>query len=232
MLSRIKHSFDEYIIKARVIPALIAFSPILLIPLIFVDATQSKILTIIGEALLLIPLLTLLSGIMQAAGNKYQQKIIRVWDGLPSTRYLREQDQTLGIEVKRNIYKLIKKTFDISIDGKNDNEIIGVFDRMKAYLRDREPKALYQRHNINYGFYRNLSGTRWYSLVGAFTVVFGYWVLSQCGIIKPELGDMLVLGAILFLQLLPLSAPYLCKINAEHYAREALHLFAFWLRRK
>lgn len=226
MTEQLSNYFDEYTIKARVIPALVAFFPILIFPLLLTNHNYLNFsLTALAEMIILIPLLTLLAGIMQAAGNKYQEKLIKKWNGLPSTRYLRANDPTFGQEIKQELYKKIEKVFSVSIAGKNDNEINSVFDRIKSFLRKHSPQGLYQQHNISYGFYRNLAGMRWYSLSAVIIVAVVYLMLVKVNVTEIQQADYYILFLMILFQLFSLFSPYLCKINAEHYARESLNSF-------
>jgi hypothetical protein len=182
---------DSYEIRARIAPTIVVFSPFaLLIILIWPEVFPSFNL-IIGEVALLLFLIYALSYVVKFYGNGVESSLWVEWDGAPSTRFLRWRDVTFNDEFKEKIHGLLKSNFQCSLFSKNDEgkspvnadiQISAAFLQVKAFLRKNDSEGLWQKHNAEYGFNRNLIGSRtlWLFFSTIATIVFLFlWTKSN-----------------------------------------------------
>lgn len=163
-----RFSFDEYELKARAAPGLIVALPVLADILLVVPVVANwqmfTTTSVVGLALIYA-----LGRIAQARGEAIEKKLWASWDGAPSTRFLRHRDSTFGKELKDSIRQAVERQLTAklpSIEEETDNPqradqtSFDVFRRVRQFLRQRDPQGLWHRHNIEYGFFRNLLGCR------------------------------------------------------------------------
>jgi hypothetical protein len=218
--------FDEYEIKARLIPAIIAFLPFIFLGLALPKESLSKLLLLAGEAVLLVALCKTIMGMVQTAGNKYQEKIIKEWNGLPATRYLRQSDKKYSLDFKNSMAKKVKSVLEINLDIENDQSIDTAISAIKTYLHNHDENKKWQIYNIDYGFHRNLSGLRTWMILSHITVGLIYAGMAYFKILEPS-AEMITLWLIILALyiLIALTSPKSCKTNAEHYAEKAIMTF-------
>jgi hypothetical protein len=160
--------FDPYEIRARIFPSILVLSPmvILLFSIIPLSDVIWKILIELGIFLILV---YGFSYPVRLLGVKYQDDIWKI-TGAPSTIILRWNDATFGLELKQQLYSAITKEYSIDIPKSDEQEkspnqfdkiIADVFSRVRSDLRkmDKE-KNLWSSQNAEYGFARNLIGSR------------------------------------------------------------------------
>ncbi len=128
---------------------------------------------------------------MRALGNRAQNKIWLQWGGPPSTRFMRHRDSFFGENLKVLIHKYVVAEIAVPFlsadeEARNpelaDKQIQDVFKRVREYLRAKDASGLWQTHNIEYGFYRNLLGCRLlWSIVALGAVIFAVLVPLKIG---------------------------------------------------
>ena len=169
--------FDEYSLKARIWPAFIVCSPIL----IFCPLAISRFLNVTQVAILGMALIALMSEIVRHCGIRAEKGLLNEWGGMPSTKILRWSDQQLSKEYKHKIHQLVKKKLGTSLSSEqeeeidpkdSDKKITEAFLTLRNRLRDAKKGSVFQ-DNINYGFSRNLFGSRWiWFSCSFFSVIF------------------------------------------------------------
>lgn len=160
---------DEYEIKARVAPGLILAFPIL------VDAAVaapvlSNLPIFAASGLCGFALIYGMSHVVRAMGDAIESNIWSKWGGPPSTRFIRHSDGKFGAELKESVNTaLVKKHLSSGLLDSNeeannpggaDQAISDAFLQVREFLRKRDPKGMWFKHNIDYGFCRNLLGCR------------------------------------------------------------------------
>src|SRR5262249_38321208 len=114
-----------------------------------------------------------------------------------STRFMRHRDTFFGENLKSLLHQAVGRSFSVQIptseeEANNpkraDKAIEDVFRQVREYLRNKDPQGLWHSHNIEYGFSRNLLGSRFLwvaiaSLGAAFAIVFG--IKTGAGPINP-----------------------------------------------
>ncbi|MFC1514491.1 hypothetical protein ACFL5X_01145 [Candidatus Omnitrophota bacterium] len=157
------NAFDSYERVARLYPSLIVSIPVIItcsaISTLF-DA--SSVLKIGVNSPIVTATLVLLSNIVRHFGREIEPKLWNSWGGPPSTRFLRKSDTHFAEETKLRIYqKILKDTgIDLTKDD-SDEKITQAFAVIRNKLRDKKNKGLWLKTNQEYGFARNLLGSRW-----------------------------------------------------------------------
>jgi len=174
---------DSYEIRARIAPTIVVFSPLAILVILVWPEIFTSFNLIIGEIALLLFLIYGLSYVVQYHGKGIESSLWTQWDGAPSTRFLRWRDLTFNDEFKERIHDVLKIRFQCSLlskieEGKlpvdADNQISAAFLHVKAFLSRVDPEGLSKKHNAEYGFDRNLLGSRiiWLLFSIISTVVF------------------------------------------------------------
>jgi len=213
--------FDEYEIKARIFPVII-----LSLPFILLGISLQMPSFLFAESFFIILFCKVLMGFVQTKGNDYQDRMIKEWGGLPSTRYIRKADKKYTIEFKNKFINKVKKLLDIELDIKNDQSIITVFSAIRAYLHNFDKRKNWHKFDIDYGFFRNLSGLRIWIIGSYFSAVSVYIVLFLFQ--HADTSEHIVFSwLILFLMFLIIQfySPKACQRNAVHYAESVIMSF-------
>lgn len=134
-------------------------------------------------------------------GQKIESSVWNSWNGAPSTRFMRWSDQTFGNELKRKLHRTVKLSCDIDLKSKGeelndplaaDKKIIQAFSEVRAIVRLKDPNVVWLIQNAEYGFHRNLYGSRW-----------AWLILSSLGILVCSYAwsmwksDTILLGVVL-----------------------------------
>jgi len=218
--------FDDYEIKARLIPGIISCLPFVFLGLTVPKEWYSKVSLLLGESLIFIAFSKTIMGFVQAAGNKYQDRIKQEWKGLPSTRFLRENDQKYSIDFKYKFAAAAKRKLNIDTDIHDNQSIDTVFSAIRTYLHKYAKDDKWQIYNMEYGFHRNLCGLRPWLIISHLTALLIYLVLVYFKLTTPSPAMFLLWAAIFMLFLLiSFTSPNSCKTNAEHYADKAIMTF-------
>lgn len=184
--------FDAYDVKARMIPAAIVVSPLVLtVAIASVSLLDSvwKSAVIAGLAAVVAYPFGLV--VVRSRGKALEDVLWQAWDGPPSTRFARWRDQTLGSELKQKLHSAVESEIGFELKTRSEEEmdpdgadrlISDAFNQVRAVLRQRDPNGLWSVHNAEYGFYRNLyaSSDIWLylSLIGG-VVSGGAWYQFQ-----------------------------------------------------
>jgi hypothetical protein len=192
----IERFLDPYELKARIAPGLIlAFA--ILVDVAYAAPVLSSLPIFAASGICSLALIYGLGNFARTRGDAIESDLWRSWGGPPSTRFLRYRDSSFGDDLKCSIRNVVATTLsarllDPSEEGNNpelaDKAIWDAFRLVRQYLRQNDPSGLWQKHNIEYGFCRNLLGCRiaWavLSLVAlAFSVISG--TRSGAGMINP-----------------------------------------------
>jgi hypothetical protein len=223
---------DGYDLKARVAPTAITFLPILFTSYYCFPALYNSPFLAAGSGLISMALIYLCSMIVRFLGIREQDRLWRLWGGPPSTRFARYRDGRFNAEQKNRIRTALTRIFELDLLGaeeefKNpkttDEKIEKAFLEVKEYLRQHEQSGLVDKHNVEYGFVRNLYGGRFILCAG---IVLGLFV-SGCALTNGKawhFNTAVALNLICALTLLPVTfflIPEMLKRNAEIYAERA-----------
>ncbi len=148
--------FNKYTREARFFPTIISAIPILLFQYTFFNKEISDFLVflgnieIVGNITISIVVLYFVSQLNRFISKTFFEKE-EIY--MPTTDFLLFQNSEYSKEYKKNIYEKLEKDFDIKLPSKLSQEE----DELNSRKKIGNGKLLLQ-HNIEYGFWRNLSG--------------------------------------------------------------------------
>ncbi|MGO9371650.1 MAG: hypothetical protein ACLQBD_06070 [Syntrophobacteraceae bacterium] len=198
---------DSYDLKARYAPGLLLSLPVLLTFWTCFNTEIKEVSGVIGTLLSGV-LVYALSAIVRGFGKRLEPKLIKQWGGLPSTLIVSPNDITLGQELKRQYIELAGKYFQLPIpsaeeqvsDPQKSAQLIDqLFSKIKGIIRKHDKNGLWFIADAEYGFARNLYGSRraWLilsviaTIASAFCLYLGFAKLVLVGFIL----DILVLAS-------------------------------------
>ena len=222
---------DGYDWKARYIPTVILLAPLLCTAYYFYPGVLANPLRLAGSSLLSFAVIYLASMFFRYRGVRYAR---RFWDGrggLPSTRFGRMRDSFLSRAQKNRLHFIVMNRFGIrllSLEEEDefpalaDRKIMDAFREIKEFLRRCDGCALVEKHGAEYGFVRNLCGSRIIFVVQAvggillsgFRASWPHWTLT------PGCWANAVL-LILWMPFAWLVLPRMLMLTADTYAGRA-----------
>ena len=199
----IEKFLDPYELKARIVPGLIlALAP--LIALVSAAPVLGSLPIFAASGVCSLALVYFLGSFARARGEAIEHELWNSWGGPPSTRLLRHRDSHFGHALKASIRHALTDTLSVSLltadeEAANqehaDRVIVDAFRQVRQYIRQHDPDGLWQKQNIEYGFYRNLLGCRitWSVLsVGAALFAAIHGARTGAGILTPAGGVALI----------------------------------------
>jgi hypothetical protein len=130
---------------------------------------------------------------IQNNGQKIQEQLWKSWDGPPATRILRWRDQTFDDQYKEKLHRSIKEFLGIDLLNKEEEQqnpdvadlkIDNAFFQARRFVYNNNPNDLLGKYNAEYGFHRNLLGSRLYWI---FSSVIG---IILCGFVSYKFGTV------------------------------------------
>ncbi|GAA1632413.1 hypothetical protein GCM10009679_42050 [Saccharothrix algeriensis] len=193
MINSLLGGFDVYVIRARVYPGLLA----LVLPV----GVMGVALIQLRPALAWVPMaasmgtLFFLSSFTRSLGRRLEPKLVRQWDGLPTTRMLRHREthNALVFEERR---KALEKLTGVALPTKRqesnsptkaDDAYIAAVRKLINRVRDSTtefPRVF--EENIHYGFARNLLALKAIALIVLAFSSMGISILVWRGGATPE----------------------------------------------
>lgn len=166
MLDHLKKNFDEYSLRARVFPCLIALLPLFLLGYLSLSAfTDFGILkSVFSSSLFTVIALFLAADTVRNFGKRLEQKVFSNEFEFPTTYLLLHSNETFTKEKRRQIHTKMGSDFGCTIStSKEEQENLGLAkQRLKeavGLVRQKvENGRLLLQYNIRYGFWRNLIG--------------------------------------------------------------------------
>lgn len=159
---------DPYELKARIAPGLI-LSVAVLVDVVSAAPVLSSLPIFAASGICSLALIYGLGNFARARGEAIEPRLWSNWGGPPSTRFLRHRDNKFGDALKSSIREELSRRFAVRLLSRDDevrnsdladNEIADSFRQVRSYLRKNDPDGLWQKHNIEYGFCRNMLGCR------------------------------------------------------------------------
>ncbi len=159
---------DRYDIQARLLPGLIAVSPLFVLISSYygdkgewLDAIMKAggVELIIGVAF---------SKLARLLGVAYENRLVRDWGGLPATQWLLPGDHTHSEQVKVRWRQALADLSGLELDetqgeqdeGEQKRVIDDAIGSVRNRIRGTKEAEFLHRQNIEYGFARNLGGLR------------------------------------------------------------------------
>jgi hypothetical protein len=226
---------DGYDWKARLIPTIVVLLPAFVTAYYcFPELTRSPVL-LAGSGVVSIALIYFSSMVIRDLGLRSQDAIWETWGGPPSTRFVRQRDNRFSAEQKNRIRSSVSRLFNIRLlssdeeltnPAKADQVIGSAFREVKEMLRANSAATLVDKHNAEYGFARNLYGSRcvFVSLALAGILISGF--ADSAGRWSFNAGVSLDVALVtLWLPFAWILLPQLLKRNADTYAERAWMTF-------
>jgi hypothetical protein len=175
---------DAYDWKARLIPTAILLLPLFSTIYCYYPSVFGSPLQLAGSSLLIFALIYMASMFFRDLGVRYAKKFWKQRGGLPSTRFGRMRDSFLSHDQKNRIQLMILNRFGIKLMSFEeeckypaiaDRRIMDAFREIKEFLRRRRCE-LVDKRGAEYGFVRNLCGSRMIFVVQAISgiVICGF----------------------------------------------------------
>ncbi|OPY57494.1 MAG: hypothetical protein A4E55_01609 [Pelotomaculum sp. PtaU1.Bin035] len=227
---QLSNLLDDYTIKARLVPALINVSPIIVAISLILHHQNFDVTIILGSATfssLVIPLF--LAEVFRIKGVEIENKNYQKWGGKPTTIILRRTDKEYDDASKNQIYKFIKEDFQIDLfNDSSDQNISNAIKHIIAYFH-RNPDDLLRQHNVEYGLVRNLAGG-----VNFLITQLIFWLLFTGYRLYLEQSWTSIYVTIAVLVLLALVLilkyriyPFMINSRAFRYARTLIELYYY-----
>lgn len=223
---------DRYTYQARLLPALIAFTPVGFAIAVWFPG-EAATWNWLGTLFISLGLAALLSQLGRDRGKRKESWLFQQWGGIPTTRMLSHRVSKLNsLTLKRYHSKLQTLLPELKIptpseETQNQSSANRVYDSCVHFLREKtrdlKQFPLVFSENINYGFRRNLWALKPYgipsSLVGIISC--GLAIIhrgheSPSGLLLGIVGTAISLS-LLFLWLIVFT-PNWVRIPADAYA--------------
>jgi hypothetical protein len=159
---------DAYELKARVAPGLIVALPMLVVAFYTAPVLRSwPFFTASGICGL--ALVYALGLVVRACGRAIEEELWNRWGGPPSTRFMRHRNTAFGADLKKSIATALAREFSFHLlssedeakyPERSDKVIFDAFRKVRTFLRQHDANGLWSKLNAEYGFCRNLLGSR------------------------------------------------------------------------
>lgn len=169
-----KFPVDSYDLKARYTPALIVSLPVLSMLWTCFYSEIETISKIVG-GIVSAAILYFIAMVIRALGKRIEPNLWESWGGAPSTQIVLWKNNRIGEGLKEKYHEMVRQDLDLPMltneEEKADPEkaakqIEDVFKRVKGVIRKYDQKGVWSIANAEYGFARNLYGSRrlWFIL--------------------------------------------------------------------
>lgn len=172
--------FDAYELRARLIPAALTVSPLLL-PLFAFGLVSASMSTALGSAIVIM-VVYLFSHVVAFLGRRSEPALWQSWGGAPSIIVLTDSDKTFPASTKKAIRKAIFDIYTIDLEAIAGNaekwreHSTEGFRLIRQYLRQHDPKGVWNVQNAEYGAIRNTLASAW------LCAVFSGIAVLSCGV--------------------------------------------------
>jgi hypothetical protein len=182
---------DDYELRARFAPAVLVGLPWALTVFFMLRVVYHASFDFVAGIVALVAATYLFSFWCRDRGKAIEAKLWASWGGPPSVRFARWSDCTFGSGQKRQIHEAVKRLCGIELLSEEDERmspgtadalITDAFAHVKAVVRRDEPEGLSAKHNAEYGFARNLMGSRGLWLVSSILTAAtsaGMWYFAK-----------------------------------------------------
>lgn len=230
--------FDEYELKARLQPSLIIIFPLVLGFFVWypeireLGSAAVSLITTFG-------ILALLSRISRNAGKHKEKGLYEKWGGIPTSYFLRHNDQNLDVMTKKRYHNYLQSSISGLILPNEAEELSDIQSANNAYesairwlrekTRDKQKFSLVFKDNVHYGFSRNLWAMKPWGITLSTAVLLsdivvfymrnGFYSFND---ISPEIWIFAVIDLIyLYIWLFLINSKWV-RNSAEAYARSLL----------
>lgn len=188
-LDDLKLPLDYYELKARIAPAIFLSVPVLL-TLWSCYREEFTGLSDIFEGIISLAIIYVFSIIVRALGKKIEPKLWESWGGAPSIQIVSWKNKIIGNELKEFYLHAVRERLRLPTPTREEEEanptraadlIKQAFKRIQGVIRQKDKNGLWSIANADYGFARNLLGSRtlWFIISAVMSIISGYNLYSQ-----------------------------------------------------
>jgi len=183
-----KFPLDSYEIKARILPALIISIPVLIT---LWSCYKAEITTFseLFKGILSFAIIYALAIVVRALGKRIENDLWKTWGGVPSTQIVSWKNKVIGNDLKALYFQAVRDKLKLPTPTKEQEEadplkaaelIDQAFKRIQGLIRQKDKDGLWSKSNADYGFARNLLGSRalWLIISASMAAVSAY---NLCG---------------------------------------------------
>lgn len=227
---------DRYAYQARLLPALIAFTPLGFAVAVWFPG-ETATWNWLGTLFISLGLAALLSQLGRDLGKRKELWLFKQWGGIPTTKMLSHRLSKLSsITLKRYHSKLQTLLPETKIptpseEAQSPTSANHVYDSCVLFLRektrDQEKFPVVFAENVNYGFRRNLWALKTFgipsSLVGIAScslAIIHRWRVNPSALLLSIVG--ITMSAVLLLLWLVTFNPNWVRVAADAYAERLL----------
>lgn len=222
--------FDAYEIRARLMPAALIASPVLLPLFAFGLVSASTLMSTALASALVLLVIYLFSHVVAFLGRRSEPALWKSWGGSPSLTVLSDTDKTFPGATKKAIQKAVLDIYSIDLEAvagdpaKWREQATEAFRLVRQYLRQHDPKGVWTSQNAEYGFIRNTLACAWLCavLAGLAAISCGVpWWLDHK---KTLHGGLAIVGMVVVVVVLAVRyavLPKVAKSIAFRYAESA-----------
>jgi len=164
-----KFPIDSYDLKARYMPALLVSFPVLILLWTCFYPEIETISKIVG-GILSAAILYFISIFVRALGKRIEAGLWESWGGAPSTQLVLWKNDNLGEGLKKKYHEIVREDLGLPMPTKQEEQAApqkatkmteDAFRAVKGVIRKHDSKGLWSIANAEYGFARNLYGSKW-----------------------------------------------------------------------
>lgn len=166
-------NLDSYSIRARLYPAFIVLSPIIIL-VVFSFYKNIQVIQIVLAFLTTFGFTFLLAQLARDRGKRKEKDLYRCWGDKPTTLFLRYSQNHLNDIVRKRYFDKLEKVLSIKLPTKEEEEnnldkADEIYNACTQYLishtRDKEKYPLLFTENVSFGFRRNLWAMKTYAII-------------------------------------------------------------------
>ncbi len=188
---------DEYEREARLAPALFILLPAIFVAGILVPSLRVDSAWIVGS-LALCGGLAVLRTVIRDRGKAIEKRLWSEWGGMPSVARLRHRDEIFPAEETAAFHAIAtRKMGDLTMptvaeEAADPEAADRVYARVSNWVldntRNKEKYALVVKHNIGYGFRRNMLGGKPIALAIDLVIIAtcAVWMAISVGLFRRE----------------------------------------------
>lgn len=163
-----KFPIDSYEMKARYAPGLLLAFPVI-VTFWTCFRIEIQVISNVFNGISSIVIWYILSVYVRYNGKKIESMLWKSWGGAPSTVLVSWKDSRFAHDLKAKYHRMIIKDQGLPMPTKGDEEaepekaaclIEQAFTRVKGVIRKYDKDGLWSIANAEYGFARNLLGSR------------------------------------------------------------------------
>lgn len=224
--------FDAYELRARLAPTVIVLSPWIMVGLGYTQSISVTLLTTSSALVVFLSILYAFTFAVRSLGRRAEVWLWKSWGGPPSTTIMSDSDITFTDETKARIRTSLKDTLAVTNASdtswcNSESQVQQAFRLVRRFIHLHDPNGLWEKHNAEYGFLRNLLGSLWLLLLSALVgaVICGVlWHIKGGGMLG-VLCILNVLFAAMSVVLRWIILPSAIRQTAHRYAESAWSSF-------